>query len=128
MRGPTHKSRKPSCTKPKTNKSFRVMTSLVDKTKLWYSYHMHHAYVYEGPLSQLPSLARDGRERFNFFADNNPDVHVREFEKFGIEDSRWLTGAAALRSSSGQALFVLGVASITSEAQQALLKLFEEPQ
>ena len=89
---------------------------------------IHHAYAYEGPQSALAALAEDARERFGFAAEHSPDAHVRGFEKFGIEESRWLIEAGALRASGGRALFVLGIAGITSEAQQALLKLFEEPQ
>lgn len=88
----------------------------------------HHAYIYEGSLKELPVLASDARARFGFEAGNHPDVHVREFEKFGIDESRWLTEAGALRSAGGRALFVVGVSVISREAQQALLKLFEEPQ
>lgn len=88
----------------------------------------HHAYIYEGPLERLQTLAADARRRHTLDGEHSPDVHVRQFEKFGIDESRWLIETAALRSSSGQALFVLGVASMTGEAQQALLKLFEEPQ
>ncbi|HEV7449490.1 MAG TPA: hypothetical protein VGP13_03050 [Candidatus Paceibacterota bacterium] len=88
----------------------------------------HHAYVYEGSQSLLEALVADARTRFNFAIEHSPDVHVRQFEKFGIDESRWLTEVGALKSAGGRALFVVGVASITSEAQQALLKLFEEPQ
>lgn len=88
----------------------------------------HHAYIYEGSQGDLSALAADARERFGFPKEHSPDVHVREMEKFGIEESRWLIEAAALRSSSGKALFLIGTPSLTSEAQQALLKLFEEPQ
>ncbi len=35
---------------------------------------------------------------------------------------------ASFKSMSSKALFIIGVSSITSDAQQALLKLFEEPQ
>lgn len=88
----------------------------------------HHAYIYEGSLAELPALAADARERFGFAGEHHPDVHVRRVEKFGIDESRWLASAAALKSASGRALFVVGVGSITTEAQQALLKLLEEPQ
>ncbi|MDB5225346.1 MAG: polymerase subunit delta, polymerase subunit delta protein [Candidatus Adlerbacteria bacterium] len=88
----------------------------------------HHAYIYEGALSLLEALADDARTRFGFPPEHSPDVHVREFEKFGIEESRWLSDVGALKSSSSRALFVVGISSVTSEAQQALLKLFEEPQ
>lgn len=88
----------------------------------------HHAYLYEGPLALLPALAKRAREGFGFTGEHNPDVSVRQWEKFGIDESRELAEVASLRSASGRQLFVLGVSSITTEAQQALLKLFEEPQ
>ncbi len=88
----------------------------------------HHAYIYEGSLSQLAALAEDARERFGFPGDNNPDMQVLSHEKFGIEEARDITRAASFKSLSGRALFIIGVSSINSEAQQALLKLFEEPQ
>ncbi len=95
----------------------------------------HHAYIYYGSLSQLAALAEDARERFGFerhpstsLGAGNPDVQVREYEKFGIEEARELTKAGALKSVSGRALSIIGVSQINSEAQQALLKLFEEPQ
>ncbi len=49
------------------------------------------------------------------------------FERFGIDESRELIALASLKNFN-EALFLVGAASITSEAQQALLKLFEEPQ
>ncbi len=88
----------------------------------------HHAYLYEGPISLLPELADEAASRFNFEREQNPDVLIEQWEKFGIEEARDLTQQASLKSSSGRSLFVLGISSITSEAQQALLKLFEEPQ
>ncbi len=88
----------------------------------------HHAYIHEGSLGELQALAEDARGRFGFSAEHNPDVHVREFEKFGIDESRWLSGVAGIKSASGRALFVVGMSAITVEAQQALLKLLEEPQ
>jgi DNA polymerase III delta prime subunit len=88
----------------------------------------HHAYIAEGSQTELDPLAGDAKERFGFSLEHDPDVHARAFEKFGIDESRWLTETASLKSSSGKALFILGIASITTEAQQALLKLFEEPQ
>ncbi|MCX6820194.1 MAG: hypothetical protein NT019_02875 [Candidatus Adlerbacteria bacterium] len=87
----------------------------------------HHAYLYEGPVSLLPQLAESACAQFNFQRENNPDVYVREWEKFGIDEARELTQQAALKAADGRALFVLGLSSITSEAQHALLKLFEEP-
>ena len=95
----------------------------------------HHAYIYYGSLSQLAALVLDARERFGFerhpstsLGAGNPDVQVREYEKFGIEEARDLTKTGTLKSISGRALYIVGISQINSEAQQALLKLFEEPQ
>ena len=88
----------------------------------------HHAYFYEGPFALLEALAKDARERFDFKKEGDPDVHVVAQEKFGINESRALVERATLKSSAGRALFVVGVSFITTQAQQALLKLFEEPQ
>ena len=96
----------------------------------------HHAYIYEGSQDSLESLVASARKQFDFEGDpstglgagNNPDLHVLQFEKFGIEDSHELTRSAHLKSVLGRSLFILGLASINSQAQQALLKLFEEPQ
>ena len=87
----------------------------------------HHAYLYEGPMTLLSLLAKDAGERFGLAGAGNPDVHIERWEKFGIDESRALVTQTSLRSVQGKSLFVLGIASITSEAQQALLKLFEEP-
>jgi DNA polymerase III gamma/tau subunit len=79
-------------------------------------------------MSRFADLAGDARERFSFLNQADPDVHALEFEKFGIEDARELVRTASLQSVGGRALYIVGIASMTTEAQQALLKLFEEPQ
>jgi len=71
---------------------------------------MHHAYIYEGVRSLMPSLAKDSQERFDFTKDHDPDVSVQSFEKFGIEEARGLRETAALKSVSGRGLFVIAVA------------------
>lgn len=76
----------------------------------------HHAYYIEGPLSQFESYQTLLKP---FFA--------RHFERFGIDEARELSAATALKHE-GEALYLVGASSITTEAQQALLKLFEEPQ
>ncbi|MDO8518429.1 MAG: hypothetical protein Q7S26_04030 [bacterium] len=76
----------------------------------------HHAYFYEGSMSAFGGYKKDLKP---FWA--------REFERFGVDDARELRSLASLKHDRGS-LFLIGAASITSEAQQALLKLFEEPQ
>ena len=89
---------------------------------------MHHTYLYFGSTDLLPALAAHARKIFNFPDLHSPDVRILSYEKFVIEESRALRESAQMRSVSGRSLFIIAAASMTSEAQQALLKLFEEPQ
>jgi DNA polymerase III delta prime subunit len=92
---------------------------------------MHHAYLFEGSLSITPLLHISAVEHFGFKNPKegaHPDVHVYTYEKFNIEEARALAEEASIKSISGRALFIIGATSITTDAQQALLKLFEEPQ
>jgi len=88
----------------------------------------HHAYLYEGSQDVLDSLVMNAKKSFDFEGDHNPDVRVEAFEKFGIEDAHALAQRAQFKSVSGRALFIIAMASTNTHAQQALLKLFEEPQ
>ena len=92
---------------------------------------MHHAYIYEGSQSQLRALSASAKKLFGFESDAStasPDVHIYEWEKLNIDEARELAAEASFKSTSGLALYVLGAGSISHDAQQALLKLFEEPQ
>jgi hypothetical protein len=75
----------------------------------------HHAYYIEGPLSDFE----------HYRADAEP-FWAKKFDAFGIDDARKLAEFASLKNNA-EALFLLGISSVTAEAQQALLKLFEEP-
>lgn len=77
----------------------------------------HHAYYIEGQTSD-----------FEEYAKRIPHFIAEKFERFGIDEARELTGRASLKKTGDQSVFLLAAQSITSEAQQALLKLFEEPQ
>ncbi len=77
----------------------------------------HHAYYIEGDLS-----------RFDEYTKAISHFVAQKYEKFGIDESRELQQRASLKVFDDTALFLVGAATMTSEAQQALLKLFEEPQ
>ncbi len=87
----------------------------------------HHAYLLEGPLQLFEPLLENVREMYAF-APNAPGRVARTYEKFGIDEARSLAALSSLKSTNGRALFVVAAASMSSEAQQALLKIFEEPQ
>lgn len=88
----------------------------------------HHAYLVEGPLTLVEGVASHARTLFGFPEEHSPDVLVQTFEKLGVEEAATIRQQAALKSSGGKALFIVGFSTIMSEAQQSLLKLLEEPQ
>ena len=58
----------------------------------------------------------------------NPDVYVREYVHFGIDEARELRERASSRALSGdRRVFIIAAPGMNSEAQNALLKTLEEP-
>jgi DNA polymerase III delta prime subunit len=61
-------------------------------------------------------------------SDSNPYLIDRWYEKFGINEVREVVGQANLKpAQSDKLLIVIRLQSITVEAQNALLKILEEP-
>lgn len=56
----------------------------------------------------------------------NPDVYVRAYTHFGIEEARELRERASLRGLGGRRVFVIAAPDMNREAQNALLKTLEE--
>ena len=102
------------------------MKSLADSYKKG---ALHHAYAIEGDKKTIIS------EIYNFLENNmgiqtkaNPDFYFNDFENFGIDYGRELQNQASRKAMQGNMrIFVITISSITSEAQNSLLKLFEEP-
>ena len=67
-------------------------------------------------------LKRDGIE-----TSANPDLYVREYSSFGVDDARDLSVRASSRALGNRRVFIIVASSMTSEAQNALLKTLEEP-
>ncbi len=85
----------------------------------------HHAYYVESDIPDSNALTESLQTVLVF--PESAAIYTRHYEKFGIDESRELTTFANLRSISRRSLFTLHAESMTTEAQQALLKLFEEP-
>ena len=83
--------------------------------------NLHHAYIIEDDAGVFDAV----RQKLTT-AHNTAEIHVRKFDSLGIDDSRELVHLANMRSL-GRQLFICHVGSCTREAQNALLKLFEEP-
>lgn len=65
-------------------------------------------------------------EREGIAVKGNPDVYMREYKHFGVDEARELRERSAARALRGRRVFVICAASLTAEAQNALLKTFEE--
>lgn len=58
----------------------------------------------------------------------NPDVHVRKYQGFGIDDAIELRDRSSRRPVGGlRRIFIIVTSGMTREAQNALLKTLEEP-
>lgn len=81
----------------------------------------HHAVLVRGSLNPAAALAL-------YPASDVGEVFVVPYTDIGIDEARALTFEASLRPRVGdRRLLVVPVRTLTSEAQQALLKLLEEP-
>lgn len=83
--------------------------------------NLHHAYIVEDIEDTFESL-----KTLVTGAHKNSEVYIREFNSLGIDDSRELIHLAQMRSLGTQ-IFMYRAHTCTREAQNALLKLFEEP-
>lgn len=71
----------------------------------------------------LEILGRTGIE-----TRGNPDIFIREYLQFGIDEARDLRGRASSRAVQERArVFIIAAAQMTADAQNALLKTLEEP-
>ncbi len=57
----------------------------------------------------------------------NPDLYVRTYRNFGIDEARELSERASARAFVDRRTFVIIADALTHEAQNALLKTLEEP-
>lgn len=84
--------------------------------------NLHHAYLLEGSREKLlPEVLEFAEEKGN-------EVVQFTFDSLKMEDSRIVKSHALERSMSGEKrIFIISANSILHEAQNSLLKLFEEP-
>ncbi len=90
----------------------------------------HHAYLVEGDGAKLLSEIIPVLEQlFNIVAKGNPDFFRGRFETLGIDEARNLKELQEKKSfaSDGRKIFVIEADAITAQAQNSLLKMFEEP-
>lgn len=85
------------------------------------------AYVVKGSGEALPRLV-EVLEKSGLRITGSSDAYTRVYESFGMGDAQELRTRAMLRAFGEEGrVFVLAMPSLTSEAQNALLKILEEP-
>jgi DNA polymerase III delta prime subunit len=92
--------------------------------------NLHHAYLIEGNISHV-------RERLHAFIENdlgitlqnNPDIWQQSFEKMGINEGKMLRNVQTSKAvgRGAKRIFIVDTQFFTHEAQNSLLKVFEEP-
>lgn len=94
--------------------------------------YLHHAHLIEGDRATLVPVLLSALERhMGIVAQGNPDLSTINYDSFGIDEARSLTGmqsrAGFGTEENARKIFILSAPSFTREAQNALLKTFEEP-
>lgn len=89
---------------------------------------LHHAYCLAGEREPLlRELFAFLQEVFRYETRANPDFLLNRFDSFTIEESRRIKDWEAKKAFGERKIIVVAFNSATPEAQNALLKVFEEP-
>lgn len=90
---------------------------------------LHHAYgVSPNGAGAVPEILSALERAAGFVATGNPDFREERFEVMGIDEARVLKEAAGRTAmTGGKKIFIVSVRGITKQAQNALLKILEEP-
>ncbi|MCK5286092.1 MAG: hypothetical protein KAJ58_02615 [Candidatus Pacebacteria bacterium] len=91
--------------------------------------NLHHAYLLEGEKDLiLQDLLFFLEKELNFQVSSNPDLYLRDFVTFGIDDGKIIKDFQSKKSITGdKQIIIIQTNFITNEAQNSLLKMFEEP-
>lgn|SRR3989344_2951345 len=88
----------------------------------------HHAYLIEGSRQEALEAVLGYMAEWGIETSGNPDFCHIVLDAFKMEEALYLRDLTAEKSAGGgKKIFLLCVNSITLDAQQALLKIFEEP-
>ncbi len=89
----------------------------------------HHAYcIVDSRASVVPDLLDELSIQWGIASKGNPDTRVESFEVLGVREVRSLKEAVERKAVlGGKKIFVISARGMTREAQNALLKIVEEP-
>ena len=89
----------------------------------------HHAYAIAGGAGTRQELFKMLEKSWGIETKGNPDFSYRKFQTLAIDEARNLKEHQEKKSFAvgGRKIFVIEADAITAEAQNSLLKMFEEP-
>jgi len=88
----------------------------------------HHAYLIEGEREVLvPELLDFLESEWNFITKGNPDFWTESYDTFGIDDARAVRELQSRKPIGDKKILLIQTSFFTREAQNALLKVLEEP-
>lgn len=89
----------------------------------------HHAYLLVGGEPTCLELLSVLEKRHKVIIHGNPDYYEHHYDNFTIDDARELKSMHEMRptGTDGRKIFIVSMNGVTIEAQNALLKLLEEP-
>jgi len=90
--------------------------------------NLHHAYLVEGTKDEIVPEIFEFCESINIKTSRNPDFCHIDLDSFRIEDARNLRSYAGEKNIiSDKKIFIISANNFLLEAQNSLLKMFEEP-
>ena len=89
----------------------------------------HHAYFIHSFRDAVSHLKDHLKDKFGIDHLKNPDFFYQKFEVLSIDDSRMIKERHSGRPfvEGGKKIFIIEADGMTHEAQNSLLKIFEEP-
>ncbi len=91
------------------------------------THNLHHAYLVLGNKSDTEDFIGSLFDRLSVEVAGNPDVFYWRDGRFGIDEARVLKARSESKAFGERKIFVITSDTLTPEAQNALLKVFEEP-
>ncbi len=89
----------------------------------------HHAYFFAGDSERgIATATAYAEKELGIQGTNNPDILIQRFGLFSVEDARKISDIAYRSPTNGnQKILIVAAPRIFEQAQNALLKIFEEP-
>ncbi|MFA6397276.1 MAG: hypothetical protein WDK96_00320 [Candidatus Paceibacterota bacterium] len=90
--------------------------------------NLHHAYLIEGDKNSIIPLIFDFIKSMGIETEGNGDIWYQEIKTLNIEGSHQIKARQIERGlMGGKKFFIFAIDFFTRDAEQALLKVFEEP-